>query len=105
MELVQWAYEDMLSDILEFQERADILSNKGGNEEALERAIMDLQEARRALEDRNAPAVERALGRAGSSLIEADPSTEVLSSEYESMEASLREEKFDEIPFIDLSEE
>ena len=49
--------------------------------------------------------MERALGRAGSSLIEADPSTEVLSSEYESMEASLREEKSDEMPFVDLSEE
>ena len=64
MELVQWASEDMRSNILELQERADFLSNTGGDEEALEKAIMDLQEARKALEDRNAPAVEGALGRA-----------------------------------------
>jgi len=105
MELVQWASEDMRSNILELQERADFLSNTGGDEEALEKAIMDLQEARKALEDRNAPAVERALGRANSALIEADPSTEVLSSEYESVEASLRGDQSDEIPFVDLSEE
>ena len=49
--------------------------------------------------------MERALGRANSALIEADPSTEVLSSEYESVEASLRGEQSDEIPFVDLSEE
>ena len=95
----------MRSNILELQERADFLSNTGGDEEALEKAIMDLQEARKALEDGNAPAVERALGRANSALIEADPSTEVLSSEYESVEASLRGEQSDEIPFVDLSEE
>ena len=47
MELVQWASEDMRSNILELQERADFLSNTGGDEEALEKAIMDLQEARR----------------------------------------------------------
>ena len=105
MELVQCASEDMRSNILELQERADFLSNTGGDEEALEKAIMDLQEARKALEDRNAPAVERALGRANSALIEADPSTEVLSSEYESVKASLRGEQSDEIPFVDLSEE
>tara|TARA_Y100001936_G_scaffold102023_2_gene100392 strand:+ start:231 stop:1025 length:795 start_codon:yes stop_codon:yes gene_type:complete len=105
MELVQWASEDMRSNILELQERADSLSNTGGDEEAIEKAIMDLQKARKALEDRNAPAVERALGRANSALIEADPSTEVLSSEYESVEASLRGDQTDEIPFVDLSEE
>ena len=49
MELVQWASEDMRSNILELQERADFLSNTGGDEEALEKAIMDLQEARKAL--------------------------------------------------------
>ena len=55
--------------------------------------------------DRNAPAVERALGRANSALIEADPSTEGLSSEYASIEIERNHEEDDSIPFVDLSEE
>ena len=105
LELVQWASEDMRSNILELQERAEKLSKRGGDEDAIKRASMDLQEATKALEDRNAPAVERALGRASSSLIEADPSTEVLSSEFASLDISDQLDTSEEIPFIDLSEE
>ncbi len=65
---------------------------------------MALEEATAALVDRNAPAVERALGRANSALIEADPSTEVLSSEYASIEVKSQNED-GSIPFVDLSEE
>ena len=104
MELIQWATEDMRSDIVELRERIDFLSKGDGDEDALKRAAMDLEEASRALEDRNAPAVERALGRASSSLIEADPSTEVLSSEYASLENTRPKEETSEIPFVDLSE-
>ena len=59
-----------------------------------------LDEARMALADRNAPAVERALGRAYSAIVEADPSTEVRSSEILATEDLLNE-----IPLVDLSEE
>ena len=71
-----------------------------------------------ALLDRNAPAVERALGRAVTALIEAKPDTEVRSSELESMIARVENIKLqsneseirasdlleDEIEFVDLTE-
>ena len=49
----------------------------------LENAKNALEDARAALLDRNAPAVERALGRAITALIEANPDTEVRSSELD----------------------
>ena len=101
--LVKWASDDMESQIGELEERVAQLSSKG-DRESLTRAKMALEEATSALVDRNAPAVERALGRANSALIEADPSTEVLSSEYASIEVKLQNED-DSIPFVDLSEE
>lgn len=101
--LVRWASDDMRSQIGELEERVAQLSSKG-DRESLARAKMALEEATAALVDRNAPAVERALGRANSALIEADPSTEVLSSEYASIEVKLQNED-DSIPFVDLSEE
>jgi len=101
--LVKWASDDMRSEIGELEERVAQLSSKG-DRESLKRAKMALEEASSALVDRNAPAVERALGRANSALIEADPSTEVLSSEYASIEVKAHNED-DSIPFVDLSEE
>ena len=101
--LVKWASDDMRSEIGELEERVAQLSPKG-DRESLKRAKMALEEASSALVDRNAPAVERALGRANSALIEADPSTEVLSSEYASIEVKAHNED-DSIPFVDLSEE
>ena len=65
---------------------------------------MALEEATAEMLDRNAPAVERELVRANSALIEADPSTEVLSSEYASIEVKAHSEDYS-IPFVDLSEE
>ena len=100
---VKWASDDMESQIGELEERVAQLSSKG-DRESLTRAKMALEEATSALVDRNAPAVERALGRANSALIEADPSTEVLSSEHASIEVKVHNED-DSIPFVDLSEE
>ena len=101
--LVKWASDDMSSQIRELEGRVVNLS-PNGDRESLIRAKMALEEATAALVDRNAPAVERALGRANSALIEADPSTEVLSSEYASIEVKAHNED-DSIPFVDLSEE
>ena len=65
---------------------------------------MALEEATGALRDRNAPAVERALGRANTALIEADLSIEDLSSEHASIGLKVHNEG-NSMPFFDLSEE
>ena len=81
-------------------------------------SLLPIGDARAALLDRNAPAVERALGRAVTALIEAKPDTEVRSSELESMIARVENIKLqsneseirasdlleDEIEFVDLTE-
>ena len=100
-ELVSRASEGMSEEITELEEATRRLK---GTDESIE-GILDsaetaLYEARMALADRNAPAVERALGRAYTAIVEADPSTEVRSSE---MRASA--DLLDEVPLVDLSEE
>ena len=83
----------------------------------IENANRALQDARAALLDRNAPAVERALGRAISALIEAKPNTEVRSSELDYIiSKSLTNQKENnevinasellnnEVDFVDLTE-
>lgn len=45
-------------------------------------AELDIDMARKALAEENAPGLERALARAEASLIEADPDTELLSADY-----------------------
>lgn len=105
MDLVSWASDDMKSQIGELEARVNDLESSNGDQDSLSRASLALEEASAALMDRNAPAVERALGRANSALIEADPSTEVLSSEYASIEIERNHEEDDSIPFVDLSEE
>lgn len=100
-ELVSRASEGMSEEIIELE---DVTRRLRGKDESIE-GILDsaetaLYEARMALADRNAPAVERALGRAYTAIVEADPSTEVRSSE---MRAS--EDLLDEVPLVDLSEE
>jgi|TARA_B100000214_G_scaffold375513_1_gene362274 hypothetical protein len=83
----------------------------------LENAKNALEDARAALLDRNAPAVERALGRAITSLIEAKPDTEVRSSELDYIVSkSLKNQQENteiinakdllnnEIDFVDLTE-
>jgi len=105
MVLVRWATEDMRSQIGELESRAAELASSNGDRDSLASASLALEEATSALMDRNAPAVERALGRANSALVEADPSTEVLSSELASIEIKPKYEEDGSIPFVDLSEE
>ena len=120
LELEARAKEDMNEEILELDEAVKSLRGKeDGIGRILDSASQALDEARSALSDRNAPAVERALGRAASAIIEADPSTEVRSSEYIASrpgkltkspvplidEVEAGELLEDEVPFVDLSEE
>ena len=100
-EMVSRAIEGMSGEISEIE---DALRKLRGTDDSIEgildSAEMALDEARMALADRNAPAVERALGRAYSGIVEADPSTEVRSSE-----ARATKDLLDEVPLVDLSEE
>ena len=100
-ELVSRAIEGMSGEISEIE---DALRKLRGTDDSIEgildSAEMALDEARMALADRNAPAVERALGRAYSAIVEADPSTEVRSSE-----ARATKDLCDDEPLVDLSEE
>ena len=88
----------------EIEEIQDSLRRLTGTDDSIEgilnSAEIALDEARMALADRNAPAVERALGRAYSAIVEADPSTQVRSSE-----ARATGDLLDEVPLVDLSEE
>ncbi len=116
-DLITRASEDMSEEIDQLE---DSLRRLRGLDAAvsgiLDAAEMAISEARAALADRNAPAVERALGRATSALIEADPDTEVRSSETNAQRASPRTNTInqdeveaghllDEVPFVDLSDE
>ena len=101
MDLESRAKADMNEEILELEGAVKSLRGKDeGIEGILDSASQALDEARAALSDRNAPAVERALGRATSAIVEADPSTEVRFSE-----AQASDDLLDEVPLIDLSEE
>ena len=120
MDLETRAKDDMNEEILELEGSVRSLRGKDeGIEGILDSASQALDEARSALSDRNAPAVERALGRATSAIIEADPSTEVRSSEHIASrtggkviqtgpvteEVQATELLEDDVPFVDLSEE
>ena len=120
LDLERRAKEDMNEEIIELEEAVKSLRGKeGGIGGILDSASQALDEARAALSDRNAPAVERALGRAASSIVEADPSTEVRSSEYIASrpgkltksvvpvfdEVGAGELLEDDVPFVDLTEE
>ena len=115
--LISRAREDMAGEMDHLE---DTLRKLRGSDKSAE-GILDaadnaLQEARAALADRNAPAVERALGRAASAIIEADPSTEVRETERLAQKYSVApntqkqddvdaEHLLDEVPFVDLSSE
>nr|MCS5529540.1 hypothetical protein [Candidatus Poseidoniales archaeon] len=116
-ELIARASEDMGEEVDQLEDK---LRRLRGSDEAVEGVLdaaeMAISEARAALADRNAPAVERALGRASSALIEADPDTEILSSESsaDGVPSPVIREAWDEVqaghlieevPFVDLSEE
>ncbi len=80
--LIQHAKDEMNDQILRLEDRVRKL--RGVNEDAVEllkSADLSLEEARTALSDRNAPAVERALSRASNSIIQADPKTELLTTD------------------------
>ncbi len=100
-ELISRASEGMSEEISELEDATRRLRGTDDSIEGiLDSAETALDEARMALADRNAPAVERALGRAYTAIVEADPSTEVRSSE-----ARASEDLLDEVPLVDLSEE
>lgn len=118
-ELVKYARDEMEEEIKIVEEEVkSLIGTEKGIERILELAKYAIEDARAALLDRNAPAVERALGRAITALIEAKPNTEVRSSELESL--IIRAENIDirnkdeqinasdllknDIDFVDLTE-
>ncbi len=118
-ELAKYARDEMEEEIKIVEEEVKSLTGtEKGIERILEIAKYAIEDARAALLDRNAPAVERALGRAITALIEAKPNTEVRSSELESL--IIRAENIDirnkdeqinasdllknDIDFVDLTE-
>ena len=85
-ELTRYARNEMEEEILIVEnEIKSLIGTDTEIEIILDNAKIALEDARAALLDRNAPAVERALGRAITALIEANPNTEVRSSELESI--------------------
>lgn len=119
-ELIHYARDEMNEQITVISDK--ITSLKGGEdiELILNEAQQNLDEARAALSDYNAPAVERALARATQALVEADPTTEVRSSEDEALRSKFTNkiEKNsgqdeikashlldDEIPLVDMTDE
>ena len=118
-ELAKYARDEMEEEIkIVVEEVKSLIGTEKGIERILEIAKYAIEDARAALLDRNAPAVERALGRAITALIEAKPNTEVRSSELESL--IIRAENIDirnkdeqinasdllknDIDFVDLTE-
>lgn len=80
--LVSLAKEGMYEEITQLQDAVRSLRGVSGDAaELLDAAEQALDEARSALSDKNAPAVERALSRASNAIIQADPSTEVRSAD------------------------
>ena len=77
------AKEGMSEEITQLHDA--IRGLRGVNEDTadlLDAAEQALDEARSALSDKNAPAVERALSRASNAIIQADSSTEVRSANH-----------------------
>ena len=118
-ELAKYARDEMEEEIKIVEEEVkSLIGTEKGIDRILELAKYAIEDARAALLDRNAPAVERALGRAITALIEAKPNTEVRSSELESL--IIRAENIDirnkdeqinasdllknDIDFVDLTE-
>ena len=118
-ELIHHARDEMNEEITNLSEKVSALRGGEDIELILNQADQNLDEARAALADHNAPAVERALARAIQTLVEADPTTGVRSSEAaasgseiltwwdktekEEVEASHLLE--DELPVVDLTGE
>lgn len=117
--LIHYARDEMNEEITNLSEKVSALRGGEDIELILNQAELDLDEARAALADLNAPAVERALARANQALVEADPTTEVRSSEAAASDSRIltwwdKTEKEeveashlldDELPVVDLTGE
>ena len=118
--LIHHARDEMNEEITNLSEKVSALRGGEDIELILNQAEQNLDEARAALADLNAPAVERALARANQALVEADPSTEVRSSEIAASGSRIltwwdkteKEEEVeashlldDELPVVDLTDE
>lgn len=76
--LISVARESMSDDISRLQDSIHRLRGiDESGDQILDSADDDLNRAREALADKNAPAVERALSRASSSIVRADPNSEL----------------------------
>ena len=119
-ELIHHARDEMNEEITNLSEKVSALRGGEDIEPILNQAEQNLDEARVALADLNAPAVERALARATQALVEADPTTEVRSSEAAASGSRIltcwdkneKEEEVeashlldDELPVVDLTGE
>ena len=83
-ELISLAREGMSDEITMLQDSVHGLRGlDGASEDLLDSAEESLDRAREALADKNAPAVERALSRASSDIIRADPNSGVGSADRE----------------------
>jgi len=119
--LIEYAREEMNEEIQTVSQRLSQLKGKDSEIEGiLSKVSESLDEARAALTDHNAPAVERAIGRAIQALVEADPSTEIRSSEFaasvnrdakwwnevpKSDEVDASHLLEDDVPLVDMTEE
>ena len=117
-ELSKYARNEMEEEILIVEnEIKGLIGTDPEIEIILDNAKIALEDARAALLDRNAPAVERALGRAITALVEANPGTEVRSSEIESIVSKSTTDQYqnteeinasdllnNDIDFVDLTE-
>ena len=118
--LIHHARDEMNEEITNLSEKVSALRGGEDIELILNQAEQNLDEARAALADLNAPAVERALARANQALVEADPTTEVRSSEAAAADSRIltwwdkteKEEEVeashlleDELPVVDLTGE
>ena len=118
--LIHYARDEMNEEITNLSEKVSALRGGEDIELILNQAEQNLDEARAALADLNAPAVERALARANQALVEADPTTEVRSSEAAAADSRIltwwdkteKEEEVeashlldDELPVVDLTGE
>ena len=76
--LISVARESMSDDISRLQDSIHRMRGiDESGDEILDSADYDLDRAREALADKNAPAVERALSRASSAIVRADPNSEL----------------------------
>ena len=118
--LIHHARDEMNEEITNLSEKVSALRGGEDIELILNQAEQNLDEARAALADLNAPAVERALARANQALVDAAPTTEVRSSEAAASDSRIltwwdkteKEEEVeashlleDELPVVDLTGE